>query len=295
MLKELYSHTHFNNYLYTFLAVCIISLIAHLLRKVINTKVHDLKRRHHLRKLTTYASFFLIIAACIEIWTTKLPSFTTILSFTSAGLVLALHESVLCFAGWILILVKKPYEVGERIEVNQIKGDVIDIGIFHTVMIEVGNWVDADQSTGRIVNMPNSSIFRHPVYNYTKEFRYIWNEISVTITFESNWKKARELVLSVAQENADETQATVKELIEKMSHHYMVHYSKLTPVVYTKIEDSGVKLTLRYLTDAKKRRTSEDIIYRRILDLFGENTDINLAYPTQRFYTANEKNNVFPK
>lgn len=290
MLSDLISKSYFNNFLFTFFSCGIVFLVANFLRRLINKTVHDLKRRHRLRKITTYASFFILILAFLQIWTSKLPSFTTIASFASAGLVLALHESVLCFAGWVLLMIKKPYEIGERIEIQQIKGDVIDIGIFHTVMIEVGNWVDADQSTGRIVNVPNSSAFRHPVYNYTKEFRYIWNEISILVTFESDWKKARELVLEASQENAEEIQERVKNMIERMSHHYMVHYSKLTPNVYTKIEASGVKLTLRYLTDAKRRRTTEDMLYCKILDAIANCPSVSLAYPTQRFYTLQGEN-----
>lgn len=275
---------YFLNIIYTILVFLVIYLLASIARRLINRHVHNLKRRHRMRKISFYTCGAFLIVALLEIWTSALPSFTTIISFVGAGLALALHEVVLCFAGWLLINIKKPYEVGERIEVNNIKGDVIDIGVFQTFMIEVGNWVAADQSTGRIISLPNSSVFRHAVYNYTKEFPFIWNELSVLVTFESNWQKAHDLILTTAQENVDEIQNKMNTLIERMSYRYLVHYNKLTPVVYTKIADCGVLLTLRYLTDAKKRRTSENEISRAILESFGKERDIDFAYPTTRFY-----------
>ena len=280
---------YFYNALYTFLAFLVIYFITYFLRRLINAHVHDLKRRHRLRKVTFYCAMVIFIIFVLEIWTTAIPSFTTIVSVIGAGLALALHEAVLCIAGWVLINIKKPYEVGERIEANSIKGDVIDIGVFHTIMIEVGNWIDADQSTGRIVSIPNSTIFRQPLFNYTKEFEYIWNEIPILITFESDWRKAKEIILATAQENAEEVQEAMNKLIEKMSDRYMVHYSKLTPVVYTKIADCGVMLTLRYLTDAKRRRTSMDKISQKILEAFSQTPDIDFAYPTTRFFRMPEE------
>ncbi|RKX96335.1 MAG: mechanosensitive ion channel family protein [Spirochaetes bacterium] len=279
-----YKTPYFYNIIYTFLSFIIIYFITRFLRRLVNIHIQDLKRRHRIRKAIFYCFSVIFILILFGIWTTALPSYTTLVGFIGAGLALALHEAVLCIAGWILINVKKTYEVGERIEANNIKGDVIDIGVFHTVLIEVGNWVDADQSTGRIVSIPNSYVFRQPIFNYTKEFEYIWNEIPILVTFESNWRKGKDIILATAQENADETRQAMNKLIEKMSDRYMVHYSKLTPVVYTRIMDCGVLLTLRYLTDAKKRRTSADSITQKILDAFQRLPDIDFAYPTTRFY-----------
>jgi len=275
------------NSIYTFLTFCFLYLISRALHRLINSNVHDLKRRHHLRKITFYICVFIFVIVSLAIWTTAMPSVTTVISFVGAGIALALHEVILSFAGWILINIKKPFEVGERIEADNIRGDIIDISVFHTIMIEVGNWVDADQSTGRIVTIPNSFIFRRPIYNYTKEFAFIWHEIPIMITFESAAEKAREIILNIAMENAEEVEATMDMMIKKMSDRYMVHYKKLTPVVYTKIADSGVLLTLRYLTAPQKRRNSDDVISRKILEAFNQTPEVEFAYPTTRFFQKN--------
>ena len=201
-----------------------------------------------------------------------------------AGIALALHDVILSFAGWITIIVRKPYETGDRIQMGNTQGDVIDIGAFHTTMMEVGNWVDADQSTGRIVICPNSIIFREPVSNYTRGFEFIWNEITVVVTFESNWQKAEQIMLAIAQEKAEEIRSDVDRKIRRMSRRYAIHYTYLTPIVYPVIADSGVKLTLRYLSEARKRRSTMSEVSRKILDAFAREDDIDLAYPTYRIY-----------
>jgi small-conductance mechanosensitive channel len=286
---EILENSYILNIFYTALTFLVLYFISGGLKKIVNSNVQDLRRRHRFRKNAFYSCVFVFIIISIAIWTTALSSITAILSFVGAGIALALHEVILCFAGWIVINLKKPFEVGERIEGDTIRGDVIDINVFHTVMIEVGNWVQADQSTGRIVTIPNSFIFRRPIYNYTKEFAFIWHEIPIMVTFESDYEKARELILNVAMSNAEEVQATMDMMIKKMSDHYMVQYKKLTPVVYTRIVDSGVLLTLRYLTSPQKRRNSEDIISRKILDVFNTTPAIDFAYPTTRFYQQAEQ------
>lgn len=285
---EILENRYIINGIYTVLAFLVLYFISATLQKVVNANVQDLRRRHQFRKTAFYSCFFTFIVIAIAIWTTAIPSVTAIVSFVGAGLALALHEVILCFAGWIVINTKKLFEVGERIESENIRGDVIDINVFHTVMIEVGNWVNADQSTGRIVTLPNSFIFRKPVYNYTKEFAFIWHEIPIMVTFESDYEQARACMLEIAMENAEEVEATMDLMIKKMSDRYMVHYKKLTPVVYTRIVDSGVLLTLRYLTSPQKRRNSEDIISRKILEAFNSIPTIDFAYPTTRFYKASE-------
>jgi small-conductance mechanosensitive channel len=163
-----------------------------------------------------------------------------------------------------------------------VKGDVMDISLFQTSLLEIGNWVSADQSTGRIVNVPNSAVFKKENYNYSRGFEFIWNEIKIVITFESNWKQAEEIMVNHGQSQAEGMEDIVKRKINKMTKRYMIYFEKLTPIVYVDIKDSGVELTLRYLTEARKRRTTQDALCRAILDDFEEEEKVNFAYPTYR-------------
>jgi len=258
-------------------------LLLIVLVSIVNRRVSNIRNRHIIRKNVIYFINFLLIAGIFLIWLQNINSFTIFVGFMSAGIALALQEVILCVAGWFLILMRRPYETGDRIELNSVKGDVIDIRLFQTALLEIGNWVDADQSTGRIVNVPNSAVFKAPLYNYSRGFEFIWNEIPILVTFESDWKKGRDIMMSIAKKQAEGLEDDVQKKIEIMKNRYMIYYGKLTPIVYVNIKDSGVELTLRYLTEAKKRRSSQDSICSEILEAFGREPDVNLAYPTYRW------------
>ena len=249
---------------------------------LVNRRVVNLKRKHLLRKYIVYAVNFLIIVYLVFIWSHNIQSITIFFSAIGAGVALALHEAILCMAGWLYLLIRRPYEVGDRIELGGVKGDVIDIRLFNTTLLEIGNWVDNDQSTGRIVEVPNSYVFRQANFNYNRGFEFIWNEIKVMVTFESDWKRAKEIMMQHGQKEAEGMEDIVKRKITKMTLQYMIFFDKLTPVVYVNIKDSGVELTLRYLTDAHRRRSSQDAISQAILNDFEKEKNVNFAYPTYR-------------
>lgn len=250
--------------------------------KFINSRVKDIKARHTIRKNVVYMITTIVIIAVIFIWIQNLNNLTIFFGVAGAGLALALQEVILSIAGWLLILVRRPYEIGERIEINGIKGDIIDIRLFQTSMLEIGNWVDADQSTGRIVNIPNSFVFKTQNYNYNRGFDFIWNEIPLLLTFESDWEKGRDIILTHARKYAEGLEDNVRRKIDAMRNRYMIFYGKLTPIVYVNIKDSGIELTLRYLTEAKKRRYTQDLLCQAILSEFDKEPDVNFAYPTYR-------------
>lgn len=253
-----------------------------LLISVINRKIKDIKARHTVRKNVAYSVTLVNVVIIFFIWIQSMNSITIFLGVASAGVALALQEVILCVAGWFLILVRHPFEVGDRIEINGIKGDIIDIRVFQTSLLEIGNWVNADQSTGRIVNIPNSYVFKHQNYNYSRGFEFIWNEIPILLTFESDWKRGREVMISHAKRMAEGLEEKVHRKIDVMRNRYMIFYGKLTPIVYVNIRDSGVELTLRYLTEAKGRRQTEDDLSRAILEDFDKEDKVNFAYPTYR-------------
>jgi len=281
-MKEIFYSPYFIKIAESIFFILVIYFLSLQTIKIINRSGFDLKTKHKIRKLILYISTIINLIILGVIWVRNIRTFSILLSVVGAGLVIALQDVILCIAGWLMILIRKPYEVGDRIEINRIKGDVIDIRLFLTTLLEVGNWVKEEQSTGRIVNIPNKSIFSSPVFNYTKEFEYIWNEIKVVITFESNWKKAKEIMLNFANSRVEEAKEDVQKKIKKMAERYFIFYEKLSPIVYVKIIDYGIELSLRYLTTAKNRRNLESELTENILDSFQKECDINFAYPTYR-------------
>ncbi len=294
MLEELTSSPVFLQIVFSLVAIVFTYLITLTIVHIINKTVKDLKRKYTLRKFTAYIATFICILAIILIWIKSAASVTTIISVLAAGLTLALHQPITSIAGWLLILVRRPYETGDRIAIGNISGDVIDIRLFYTSILEIGNWVDADQSTGRIIHCPNGKVFTEPIFNYTRGFEYIWNEIKIVVTFESNWKKAKDIILDIGSKDYVELGEKVRDRIERMSKKYMIHYGKLTPIVWTKIVDFGVELTLRYLTEARKRRSTQDAICQDILEKFNKEPDIDFAYPTYRIYRQGEASSSAP-
>lgn len=283
------------NLVFSLLVIIATYLLTFLIIRMINRGVSDLKKRYSARKYTIYVATFLSLVVIVFIWIKRATSITTLVGFMGAGLTLALHQPISSIAGWMLILIRRPFEVGDRIEIGSVQGDVIDIRLFYTSILEIGNWVEADQSTGRIIHTPNNKVFTEMIFNFTQGFKYIWNEIKITVTYESDWHKARDIILDVASEGSVDLGETVRKEIQRLSKKYMIHYEKLTPIVWTRIVDFGVELTLRYLTDARRRRSTQDIISQAILDRFNKEPDIDFAYPTYRVYKRGEEDDRNPR
>lgn len=276
------------NLLKSGVALGVIYLLYYVIRRFINGLQIGISKKHQYRKRAGYTATLVYLLVLIPIWAGRTQQWATMFSVMGAGIALALHEVLLNIAGWIYILMRHPYRTGDRIELGDLRGDVIDISVFQTTMLEIGNWVDGDQSTGRVVHMPHGQIFRQPLYNYTKGFEFIWNELSVLITFESDWEAAKAILLKFGEEQSQEVQEVVRTKIDRMSREYLIYYKNFSPIVYTKIEDSGVKLTLRYLTEAKKRRGGINAISEKVLKAVAEAKQVEFAYPTYRIYKHGE-------
>lgn len=244
----------------------------------------DVSARYRWRKTITYVTVGTGMVLVGRIWFEGVGSLVTFFGLLSAGLAIALKDLVANLAGWAFILWRRPFEIGDRIQVGEHAGDVIDIRIFQFTLLEIGNWVDSDQSTGRMIHVPNGRVLSDALANYTKGFRYIWNEIPVQVTFESNWRDAKVLLERIATHHAASVTAEAARQIEDASQRFMIVSNTLTPVVYTSVADSGVLLTVRYLCEARARRATTEAIWEEILITFAERTDIDFAYPTTRFY-----------
>ncbi|MEM8810668.1 MAG: mechanosensitive ion channel domain-containing protein [Cyanobacteria bacterium P01_G01_bin.38] len=254
----------------------------------VNAQIEDARIRYHWRKSIGYVSGAIALLVVGLPWLPAIRGLSTFLGIIAAGLAVTLKEPISDMVGWAFILVRQPFHVGDRIQIGDHAGDVIDIRIFQFTLMEIGNWVETDQSTGRVIHMPNGKVFQEAIANYSKGFQYIWHEIPVLITFESNWEKAKAILHSIANENAEHLSDAAQQRVQKAAQKYMIFYAKLTPTVYTSVRDSGVLLTIRYLCEPRHRRGTEQSIWETILRTFVQHADIQLAYPTQRFYTPSQ-------
>ena len=257
-----------------------------ILLSLITKNLKDPKNIYYSRRVIGYSHGFLLIILLGSVWITGFGSIGTYIGLTSAGLAIALHETLANIAGWFFILSKKPFVIGDRVQIGDTKGDVIDIRLFQFTLAEVGNWVDAEQSTGRVVHIPNSQVIKEKTANYHSGFRYIWNEVPVLVTFESDWRKTRKILEDIAREKIGHSSDAAEREVHRAASQYMVYFNKLTPAVYLSAKDSGVLFTIRYIVDPRQRRGTEQILWEAILGEFEKHPDIDLAYPTTRFYAT---------
>lgn len=274
---------------HTIVVILVIWLVRWLIGRLIHRRITDARTRYIWNKTVTYITVVIAVFSIGSIWFRGFKDLSTYLGLLSAGLAIALKDPLTNIAGWLFIILRRSFTVGDRVQIGNQSGDVIDIRVFQFVLLEIGNWVDAEQSTGRIIYIPNSRVFTEPVANYSKGFQYIWDEIRVLITFESDWQKAKQILLEVVNKRAEQLSKAAERKLREASHKFLIFYRNLTPTVYTSVKDSGVQLTLRFLCEPRRRRGVEQAIWEDILAEFGRCKDIDFAYPTTRFYNDIEE------
>ncbi len=271
-----------NKLLGSVLAILVMYFVVLLVRRIVKKTIADPTARYRTNKRVFYTSVFVTVIIIAMIWAESIGSITTMLGLLSAGLALALKDPISSLVGWMFITGAKLYQLGDRIEMNEIKGDVIDISIMTTTIVEIGNWVMGEQSTGRIVRFPNNWIFSQGIFNYTQAFPFVWTEVAFVVTFESNWRKASEILTQAMNEVVGDLPQKMEASMEKAKDYFLIHYRKYTPIVYINIVDSGVKLVGRFLVQVRSRRGKESELTKVVLEKFDAEEDISLAYTTFR-------------
>ncbi|PYP22724.1 MAG: mechanosensitive ion channel protein MscS [Gemmatimonadetes bacterium] len=265
-------------------------LLHRLALALVYRRVRDPWIRYRWRKSSTYALLATGIVIVGRMWFAGVQALATFLGLVGAGLAIALKDPVSNLAGWAFIMWRRPFEVGDRVQVGPHAGDVIDLGLFQFTLNEIGVWVDADQSSGRIIHIPNGQVFTEPIANYDKGFKYIWNEVPVLVTFESDWRKAKQILTKIAVQHAQHLTAGAEQELLTASRQYVINYTKLTPIVYTRVVQTGaVQLTIRYLIEPRKRRGTEHAIWEDVLTEFARCPDIELAYQTTRSFKRTDE------
>jgi len=263
-------------------------LVRSAVMRIMLRNVTDVRQRYSWSRGVTSTIAILIVIFLGVIWFAGLERIATFAGILGAGLAVALHDTIANIAGFLFIMLRRPFEVGDRIEIGGVAGDVIDIRLFQFSLLEIGNWVDADQSTGRILQVPNGQVLRSVTASFNKGFDYIWHEIPILITFESNWKKAKGILQDIVDDDRFVVAEEVERQVRRAASRYLIYSGKVTPIVYTTVRDSGVLLTVRYMTKPKTRRGTEQQLWEQILERFAENDDIELAYPTVRYYDQSQ-------
>ncbi len=285
-------HGFTQNLLFTIVLIFVFWLFRRIILRIVYRKTSEPELHYKWRKYLTRVLFFIAILILGRRWFEGFQSIATFLGLLSAGIVIALKDTVADLAGWVFLIWRKPFEIGDRIDIAGVSGDVIDQRIFKFSLMEIGNWVDADQSTGRVVHVPNHKVFTENIANYTADFQFIWNELPVRISLESNWKKAKKLLQDIADRHSANISDQAKQQLRRAARSYLITYRILTPTVYTDVKDFGIVLTIRYLTNPRTRRGTEQQIWEEVLTEFAQYDDISFAYPTIRYYDRGREGNT---
>lgn len=269
----------------TVIAIFIIWLLRRLILGFVSRQVKtDLRQNYIWRNTISYVFMAIGILVVFRIWFAGLGSLATYFGLLSAGIAIALQTPLVNLAGWFFMMLRAPFKIGDRIQIGAHSGDVIDIRLFQFTINEIGNWVEGDQSTGRIISIPNGKIFSEEIANYNRGLNYIWNEMQVLVTFESDWEKAKKILNQLLNTHSDDLEAKARKNLREASKDLLIMYTRLTPIVYTSVKDSGILLSMRFLVDPRNRRGKEEEIWEEMLRAFEKETDIDFAYPTTRLY-----------
>lgn len=252
------------------LAVLVVVILVRYVQRVLGRYVEDTQRRYRLRKLVTIGGYAVALILISIVYSDKLSGLTVMFGVLGAGIAFALQEVIASVAGWIALSFGRLYDVGDRIQLGGIKGDVIDIGVLRTTLMECGGWINGDQYNGRVVRVSNSFIFKEPVYNYSSDFPFLWDEIRIPVRYGSNYEIARQGFQQVLEEVTGEHARKLKGEWRRMTDKYMLEDAQLAPMVSLRMDDDWAEFALRYVVDYKKRRSTKDKICSLILKLIEE-------------------------
>lgn len=250
----------------TFLiGVAIIWMLIKAVQKNLFSKIKDNDNRYKAKKISTFVGYIATVIFLTVIFSEKLGGLTVALGVAGAGIAFALQEVIASFAGWLAIMFGGFYNSGDRVQLGGIKGDVMDIGVLRTTIMETGQWVDGDLYNGRIVLIANSYVFKEPVFNYSGDFPFLWDEIKIPIQYGSNYEMAKEIILRAGVEVAGDLTATSKEKWKSLQFKYRLEDAKTEPMISLIANDNWAEYTLRYVVDYKRRRTTKTALFSKIL------------------------------
>jgi small-conductance mechanosensitive channel len=247
------------------LGLVVIWLIWVTLRRSIPKQVKDYQARYRVRKMINLAGYLVVLLFLAILFKDKLGGLTVVLGFTGAGVAIALQEVILSLAGGVAIALGNFYTTGDRVKIGGTTGDVIDIGVLRTTLMECGAWVKADLPTGRLVRVANSQVFREPIFNYSVDFPFLWDEVIFPVKYGTDHQLARDIFTRVLTEVVGDYTTYAKEVWTQIVKKYFIEEAMIDPVVTLRFTDNWIELTGRFITDYRTRRNTTDKIFTRLL------------------------------
>ncbi|MCL7412416.1 MAG: mechanosensitive ion channel family protein [ANME-2 cluster archaeon] len=247
---------------------------------IIKRQIQEVKERYAFKKAVSTLIAIIVMGVLIAVWFKETTSLIVAYGIISAGIAIALQDVLKNVAGGLIIFISRPFRAGDRIQVETEMGDVLDINVFNTTLMEMRQWVDGDQYSGRIIHLPNGFILNKTMKNYTRDFSFIWDEIHLMLTYDSDWRKAQKIVIDIAKDVTKETEMSAKQELHDMAYKYLITPVDVESKIYTQITDNWIDMRLRYVVNPHQRRINKHLMNEKILDSFLKEKDIKIASAT---------------
>lgn len=243
----------------------LVAVLSRFVRSALGRQIRDSDTRYRVRKAVSLASYLVGALVVVTVFSDKLGGLTVAFGVAGAGIAFALQEVIASVAGWLAISFGGFFKIGDRVQLGGIKGDVIDIGVLRSTLMECGEWVKGDLYTGRVVRIANSFVFKEPVFNYSGDFEFLWDEITVPIKYGSDVREARSMLERIVTEISAAPTAGAKDAWRGMVNQFRVEDARIEPMVTLVANDNWIEFTIRYVVDYKSRRGTKDRLFTEIL------------------------------
>ena len=246
--------------------ILLIHTIFNLLERRLPPHFRERDARYRVRKFVVFAGYIVAVLFVILLFEDHLGRVSFALGVAGAGLVVALQDAIASFAGWLAIGWSNLYKVGDRIQIGDTAGDVIDISFMRTEIVEIGNWVSRDLYNGRVARIPNSAAFKGPIFNYSQGFRFVWDEIKVCLTLESDHLQAREILFDTAKDVVAGYLVEAEHFWKQITDNFRIENISLTPTVTLVVNSGSLEYTVSYIVEYTNRTAVQDKLFSKIVE-----------------------------
>lgn len=280
-VNQWYQNIHLTRVIATIIVLVLIYMVFKLILedRYIN-KIIDPQKRYYTSKSLYFSYIVLNFLLFWLIWVEDLQSLVVGFGLVAAAFTLTMQDVAKNFVGGLSIFFNRIYRVGDRIEIGSKKGDVIDIDIFYTTIMEINEWVSADLPTGRLSLIPNGHVLSNITNNYTKDFDFLWDEITIPVTYDSDWKAARAVIIDAINQETRIAEELARKEISHMERKYFLSSGSMKAEAFVSLTDNWIEVTARYVTPARQRRKIRSNISNKILEDIEKSANIKIASQT---------------
>ncbi len=277
-LKGLDIDPNFTKWYYTFLAFTVTYFIfKFVFQELLSRPITNAEMRYKFRKTVSILYWVVFVIIFIRIWIVNPQALLVAYGLVAAGVAISLQDFFKNFVGGITIFINGTFKVGDRIEVNGEFGDVIDVGLMYTTVLELREWVAGDQTTGRICSLPNGYVLSYVVNNYTKDHKFIWDEIFVPVTYDSDWKAAIEMIQSIVEKETRDYAEQAEREIARIKEKYFISKREVRANVFVEATDNWISLRVRYVVPVRERRLVHNKLTKLLLEELDKTKKITVA------------------